>query len=333
MIIEITEYTSVENIGFFNQFLKNKIANGSLTLEHKKIIEDVYNVKVFYFLSKSEKNTPDGFVGFYINNHIAYGFPGSILYENISVFNKIEKFLLDFKKKNKLIKIILLSNMEDYFKGNYVNQTNLKSIFIRSFSEKNIDEVWHNQPGVFRTEVRKSIKRGYKVEKIYKPKYLYKYYCLNNISNLSSTHKKKYFENLYKNKDVTIYASIINNLEVGYILMMNGNLLFANYNKKFKSNGIMQSLYWECIKHTFENKQVFNMGLSRPDSKTASFKKRCGALQIILNEYTYEDFTITKKRNYNKNLLRNLFIKLFKYLPLFFKIEILKRKKIRGKII
>ena len=48
----------------------------------------------FYFLSKSEKNTPDGFVGFYINNHIAYGFPGSILYENISVFNKIEKRVL-----------------------------------------------------------------------------------------------------------------------------------------------------------------------------------------------------------------------------------------------
>jgi len=340
-MLELVEYESFKYFKEIKNFLRRKKAYLFLDEEFINNLINNYKAKFYFILSFDINNKINGILFFYINENfkrkkIGYTFFDSFIFDEKKIAENIILEIENFISKNSISAF-------------YINSTNnldkilndLKKNYIINIHPNNNNLNWDNKPGVFRTEVRKAIKRGFNIitnQNFPSIKY-YNLYLANQLKKNIPIHNKKFFFELLKMKSTVIFSCEKEGVLAGYALIGLDNdkahLLFSNISKENLSHGVNQLIFWEVIQ--FLSKKSINnliLGPSNPNGNTAFFKKKIGGIEfdfyqhhISLNKYKNN---INSQNSNKKN--KSIKSMIIKFLPKFILLYILKHKRIYGKI-
>ena len=338
-MVKIYEFDYLSKENRFFDYLNSKKIN--LIYDHEFINDLAKIYKVRFFFATSFKNSCEinGILFFYINTNFvkkkAFTFYDCLVTDNQAILNDIISEIKVFLKEKKIFSFLINTPKNIDFL-----ESELKSNFILNILPNNIDANWNNKPSVFKTEVRKSIKRNFSIEKkkIFPISYYYSLYKNNQIRNNSPIHNLKFFSKLFYHKTNQVFTCYKQNVLVGYIVLKvnkkKAHMLLSNISREYLSNGISQFLYWEVIKYLCKTSSTnLILGPSRKDSGTAFFKKKIGGEEISF--YQYEIFKSKKIVSKDKKKISIIytFLKyIYNYLPKFIVEIILKKKRLYGKV-
>lgn len=340
-MLELAEYKSLKNLTEIKDYLKKKKSYLFLDDEFIDNLINSYKVKFYFIISYDVSNRINGILFFYTNknlknNNIGYTFFDGFIFDEKKVGETIILKIKNFMKKNSMSLFyinstaILDNNFNDE-KKNYIIKIHLNN--------NNLN--WVNKPGVFRTEVRKAIKREFIVKnsQTFKSIEYYNLYLANQIKKKVPIHTKKFFFKLLKMKSSLIFSCEKNDQLAGYAILGLENdkahLLFSNISRQNLSHGVNQLIFWEIIKFLSKNSvNTLILGPSKPDGNTAFFKKKIGGMEFNFNQYkinlsTSQNNIDNKKNDEKENKIKNIIIK---FLPNFILKYMLKQKRIHGKI-
>ena len=337
-MIKISEYDYHSKENRFFDYLNSKKIN--LLYDHDFIsnLAKIYKVRFFFATSYNNSGQINGILFFYININFvkkkAFTFYDCLATDDQVILKNIFSEVKFFLKKKKIFSFVINTPKNIDFL-----ESETKSNFIINILPRSIDLNWNNKPSVFRTEVRKAIRRNYNVEKkkIFSIFKYYDLYKINQIRNKASIHNLKFFSNLFYNKANVVFSCYKENLLVGYIVVNinkeNAHVLLSNISRKHLSNGINQLLYWEVIKYLCKtSSKNLILGPSKKDGGTAFFKKKIGGEEYSF--YQYEIFKSQKIVSGDKKLsiINTFFNYIYNYLPKFIIELILKKKRCYGKV-
>jgi hypothetical protein len=339
-MLKLVEYKTLKNLTEIKDYLKKK----SYLFLDEQFIDNLinsYKVKFYFIISFDVGNRINGILFYYTNknlknNNIGYTFFDGFIFDEKKIGESIILKVKDFMKKNSISLFYInstriLDNNFNEEKKNYIIKINL--------NDDNLN--WDNKPGVFRTEVRKAIKREFIVKngQTFRSIEYYNLYLANQIKKKVPIHTKSFFFKLLKMKSILIFSCEKNDQLAGYALLGLENdkaqLLFSNISRQNLSHGVNQLIFWEIIKFLSKNSvNSLILGPSKPDGNTAFFKKKIGGMEINFYQYqvnlnTSQNNTDTKKSDEKKNKIKDIIIK---YLPNFILKYVLKQKRIYGKI-
>ncbi len=340
-MIDIIDYELTKQNQEFENYINSKKVYLLYSNDFINNLIKTYKVKFYFIVSFNSKKKINGLLFFYTNKNFGNKINAFTFYDcfitddekiTSDIVAKIEEFINEFKISSFTINTNKKINSLKF---------NIKTNYILNIAEGNIENNWNNKPGVFRTEVRKAIKRNFivKKERLFPISEYYKLYLNNQLKKKIPIHDKIFFTNLFEIKSNYVFSCIKDNNLAGYALISiynnNAHLLFSNISNKQVSHGVNQLIFWEIIKYLSEiSCKTLILGPSKKDGRTAFFKKKIGGEEVFFNEYKKLKSKLNSDTKLNKesNIFKKLIIFLLNKLPKSLLEIIYKKKRYYGKV-
>lgn len=339
-MVEIVEYNYlVKNNNIFNYL---KLKKNDLLYDHNFIdnLIKVYKVRFFFAVSFNTSGLIDGVLLFYINKNFknklnAFTFYDCLVADNQSVVKNIISEVETYANKKKINSFIINTPLEfDYLKFE------IKTNYIINISPNNEELNWTNKQGVFRTEVRKAIKKNFNMErkKIFSISDYYRLYKNHQIQKKIPIHDFEFFSKIFNSKSNHVFTCHRNDILAGYaVVCINENkahMIFANISDEERSNGVSQFIYWDIIKLLSKiSCEYLILGPSIKNKGTAFFKKKIGASEISFYQYKIsKSKSVGINKEKKENILKKFIFFIYDCLPKFLKEFYLKKKRFYEKI-